>query len=642
MASSKRTTRPLIHVLLGIALVASAIVLEFTPAGNASAAVGDDQWIVYLDRDNNVWASRTDGTDEQQLTTSGGFGNVSMTPDGTRVLATGPHDGGTGVFLMSPDPAFDTRSIAHGRTPVWSPDNSKFAFAQDNNVHIFDRDGGYIRSAEAPANLLEWSPDGRNLGYARTVIDPYGSGCAVRQLGWINTDSGAVEIAGPIIGEFTWNGDGSALLHVSSADGNLRAHSIEDGSSEVISQSRISPCNAPFFSTADGERIVAGRWSGEGSANLIVIDQRTREEQVYENVPVSYPATRLPSAYITGDASGRYVNLARSFPTDIHRLDLETGEIAPIITNDWRRVIDFSQDGGYFSLLDIPTGEALRMSIYDMHGESRMISNVGWLNWQPSPLNTSAHTAWHRTWQREDRPVMAGESRTWLWGPEFFDARIEEYDQTPGGFRAVRYFDKSRMEITNPAGDRGSEWYVTNGLLVMELVTGEMQVGDDRFVQRGPAEIPVAGDEDDPDGPTYATLQTLLDEPATDPGAEITATLNRAGEVGDGGPGDVFAGEYVEATDHTVADVFWDYLNSSGMIWDGQQMTDGRLFQPTFFATGFPITEAYWTEVRVGGETRDVLLQCFERRCLTYTPDNPEGWRVEMGNVGRHYHAWRY
>ena len=71
-------------------------------------------------------------------------------------------------------------------------------------------------------------------------------------------------------------------------------------------------------------------------------------------------------------------------------------------------------------------------------------------------------------------------------------------------------------------------------------------------------------------------------------------------------------------------------------------MTDGLLFEPTFFATGFPITEAYWTEVRVGGETRDVLLQCFERRCLTYTPDNPDGWQVEMGNVGRHYHAWRY
>ena len=35
-------------------------------------------------------------------------------------------------------------------------------------------------------------------------------------------------------------------------------------------------------------------------------------------------------------------------------------------------------------------------------------------------------------------------------------------------------------------------------------------------------------------------------------------------------------------------------------------------------------------------------MQCFERRCLTYTPDNPDGWQVEAGNVGQHYYAWRY
>jgi N-acetylmuramoyl-L-alanine amidase len=44
----------------------------------------------------------------------------------------------------------------------------------------------------------------------------------------------------------------------------------------------------------------------------------------------------------------------------------------------------------------------------------------------------------------------------------------------------------------------------------------------------------------------------------------------------------------------------------------------------------------------VAGEYTDVLIQCFERRCLTYTPSNPIGWQVEAGNIGRHYHAWRY
>jgi hypothetical protein len=36
----------------------------------------------------------------------------------------------------------------------------------------------------------------------------------------------------------------------------------------------------------------------------------------------------------------------------------------------------------------------------------------------------------------------------------------------------------------------------------------------------------------------------------------------------------------------------------------------------------------------VGGVTKPVLVQLFERRVLTYTPGNPAGFEVEMGNVG--------
>ncbi len=37
-----------------------------------------------------------------------------------------------------------------------------------------------------------------------------------------------------------------------------------------------------------------------------------------------------------------------------------------------------------------------------------------------------------------------------------------------------------------------------------------------------------------------------------------------------------------------------------------------------------------------------VLIQAFERRVLTYTPDNLAEYRVEMGNVGQQYYRWRY
>ena len=39
---------------------------------------------------------------------------------------------------------------------------------------------------------------------------------------------------------------------------------------------------------------------------------------------------------------------------------------------------------------------------------------------------------------------------------------------------------------------------------------------------------------------------------------------------------------------------------------------------------------------------RDVLIQAFERRALTYVPTNPQGFQVEMANIGQHYFDWRY
>ena len=250
-------------------------------------------------------------------------------------------------------------------------------------------------------------------------------------------------------------------------------------------------------------------------------------------------------------------------------------------------------------------------------------------------------------WNRTDEPVATGAtSRTWLWGQELPESQVyESYDETQRGTRLVYYYDKSRMEVTDPHDDRSQQWYVTNGLLVVELITGNMQVGDNRFETRGAAAVNIAGDPDDTSGPTYASFGKLLNLPPIGANETILLTIDRDGRVNanshlaDYG---VTGGEYVPETKHRVASVFWDYLNSVGPIADGVELTEGQLFDPWFYATGYPITEAYWARVKVKGVVQDVLIQCFERRCLTYTPGNVAGWQVEMGNVGRHYYDWRY
>jgi hypothetical protein len=257
-----------------------------------------------------------------------------------------------------------------------------------------------------------------------------------------------------------------------------------------------------------------------------------------------------------------------------------------------------------------------------------------------------ADDAFFATWARTDLPVATGRvSRTWMWGPEpFTEGMYEPYFDSRNGVRLVQYFDKTRMEL-NTRERPDSPWYVTNGLLAKELVTGQRQLGDALLVDYGPAAINVAGDADDPTGPTYASFSGLLRAPAYQLGHVITETIDRSGTVGND-PGlaalGVTAAYYVPETRHTVASVFWDFMRSRGLVVVDGLEREAALFPDPFYATGLPLTEAYWTTVRVAGTPQRVLIQVFERRVLTYTPDNPRGWQVEAGNVGQHYYAWHY
>ncbi|HEX2916588.1 MAG TPA: hypothetical protein VH186_37860 [Chloroflexia bacterium] len=253
-------------------------------------------------------------------------------------------------------------------------------------------------------------------------------------------------------------------------------------------------------------------------------------------------------------------------------------------------------------------------------------------------------------WNRTDKQVAAGQvSRTWLWGPAPFTAGLtEDYAESPGGKRQVQYFDKSRMEINNPNGDRSNPYYVTNGLIVREMMDGRLQLGDNKFENRPPAEIGVAGDADDTQGPTYKALGKLTGGTNDQSGILVAGSVDRVGntrfDVGDYGKKyQVSYAHYEPLTGHNIAGIFWSFLNQTDKVLNGQgQVVNGRLFDPVYYATGLPVTEAYWAQVKVGGQVKDVLVQAFERRIMTFTPSNSPAFQVEMGNVGQHYYNWRY
>lgn len=265
---------------------------------------------------------------------------------------------------------------------------------------------------------------------------------------------------------------------------------------------------------------------------------------------------------------------------------------------------------------------------------------------QPALAASGAAAVFQQRWQPYDQPVAAGQAgRSWTWGPTPLTDVLREdyYDEASSQWRSreVQYFDKGRMELNDPAGDPANLWYVTSGRLPVDLMLAET-----RFRPTGQwkdAYITAVGDPGS--FPTYLDLQPLyenparprperLNQPATDllkPDLQISpfadfatdpATVLRQGENG-----------------HVVPQAFLDFMNQQGVLLRNGRLVTAQIYDPLYIF-GLPVTPAVWVRAQVGGVTRPVLLQVFERRVLTYNPANPPAFRVEMGNLGAHYYNW--
>jgi serine-type D-Ala-D-Ala carboxypeptidase (penicillin-binding protein 5/6) len=271
--------------------------------------------------------------------------------------------------------------------------------------------------------------------------------------------------------------------------------------------------------------------------------------------------------------------------------------------------------------------------------------DYGWTIPRPATTPDRAAEAFEWWRDRTDGPVERGAAtRSWLWGPEpFSSVRFESYREADDGQRMVQYFDKGRMEINDPDAPITSGWYITGGHLARELISGHHQIGDDAFVYRGPAHLPAAGDPDS-DGPSYADLAQLMQGKRQDTGEVITlafdgqGTLRHRARFGDY---EIDLVDIDSPTGHGIASVFDEFLDLKGTVVEQGKEVEQSLFSPRYALIGLPITEPAWMRVPVDNQNRDVLLQCFERRCLTYTPENEDDWQVEIGNIGQHHLEWQ-
>jgi hypothetical protein len=281
------------------------------------------------------------------------------------------------------------------------------------------------------------------------------------------------------------------------------------------------------------------------------------------------------------------------------------------------------------------------------------------LAWQRPALGQSADEppwpseAFRSQWQRTDGLVARGAvDYSWYWGPgPRSGALLERNDDAPGGKLLVQYFDKGRMEQEVQYASARAARQLSFGRLVAEMVSGNVQLGSQRFDGGRPAPIPVAGDMDDPLAPTYASFARVASATGSTavpsaPGQVPAFQIDREGQIirrddlARAFPETAYS-DYDAGLGHNIPAVFRRFMDRQGSVETSQGRRREQLIDP-FAVIGRPISEAYWAEVELGNQVRPVLVQLYERRVLTYTPSNPAAYRVEMGNVGLHYFMWRY
>jgi hypothetical protein len=406
--------------------------------------------------------------------------------------------------------------------------------------------------------------------------------------------------------------------------------------------------------------VIAWTQNATGEAHdLIVYDESAGTTR---QVPVKSRLTNLQS---DGKSLFGWSQDARS----VQRVDLDSGQAQAIPGPDFEYTlhgdrIAWSGSASEVFVMDLPSGKIMWQGrvapgdernlnvgtvifldadrlAFSVFGTSDTVTihthevGVAWL----SP----PHPGFSQVWEKADAPVAdRWARRSWLWGPEPIFAGQEAYSAAPDGKRLVQYYDKSRMEINNPGVDPNDPYYVTNGLLVVEMIGGHIMLDDTNPVTATiPCTLTVAGDprKDNPLTPDYAALAGVAsihgeNRAAGRVGQPVDGTLDVHGTVGKDAKNASLSkyASYVPDTGHNVPDVFWTYLT-------GMEKTYGFDWK---FVVGYPITEAYWTQMRVSGKDYPVLVQAYQRRVLTYTPAFPPEWRVQQGNVGQHYFEWRY
>jgi Tol biopolymer transport system component len=281
----------------GLLLFGNIILGSFGSVAQGSpASAGRIAFVSARDGDYDVYVREANGTVTGPLwdTDSGGSYpgtaeyDPEWSPDGTQLVFSSNKDGDFEIYLMNPDGSGVRRLTNNGgfdRDPTWAPDGNSIVFAASDNPYdedlsIMHRDALSPTGWSSPEILMsrplsdrtpEFSPDGTKIAFAG---DATASDFRFNIYVMDSDGSDVVQLAGAAADEVipTWSPDGLRIAFTSTRSGRNSRKTTVSGvwimNANGSDQRRVTPENTYEFYpdwSPDGTHIaVQGRTSKNG------------------------------------------------------------------------------------------------------------------------------------------------------------------------------------------------------------------------------------------------------------------------------------------------------------------------------------------------------------------------------------------
>jgi WD40-like Beta Propeller Repeat/Divergent InlB B-repeat domain len=277
-------------------LVATVSSLAGGGAGTADAAFpGQNGRLVYF-YEREIWTANADGSDAMQLTASPGLDrSPSWSPDGTRIAFASERSGLSKIFVMNADGS-DQRQVSFGggrdRTNAWTQDGRQIVFDREFlELHVVNTDGSGERRL-TNGLLPAASPYGDRVAFS--------GGAGGRNLALINLDgTNRRDLTEAVHADFRpdWSPGGTDLVFARGVEGDrdlYRVHSNGRGLLRLTTTPGRSEVGAVW--SPDGTRIVfVGCPNPVGSADcgIYLMNRDGSGETQVPNVRASFAEAPL-------------------------------------------------------------------------------------------------------------------------------------------------------------------------------------------------------------------------------------------------------------------------------------------------------------------------------------------------------------